>query len=157
MEMDELLLIFNGKFDWKVLLVFDFSIFVSDWGLRILQEEILCDLFVEVFGLVCVGIDDSFFELGGYLFFVVCLMSCICEVMGVEFGIVKFFDELIVVGFVVYFDQVQSVCFVLQRVEWFERILFFFVQCWLWFFYCFEGFSFIYNILVVVCLLGELD
>lgn len=66
----------------------------------------MCDLFVEVFGLVCVGIDDSFFEFGGYFFFVVCLMSCICEVMGVEFGIVKFFDELIVVGFVVYFDLV---------------------------------------------------
>lgn len=34
-EMDELLLIFNGKFDWKVLLVLDFSIFVSDWVLWI--------------------------------------------------------------------------------------------------------------------------
>lgn len=70
-----------------------------------LQEEIFCDFFMEVFYLLCVGIDDCFFDLGGYFLFVVQFMSCICEVFGVEFSIGNLFEVFIVVGFVERFEM----------------------------------------------------
>jgi amino acid adenylation domain-containing protein/non-ribosomal peptide synthase protein (TIGR01720 family) len=55
----------NGKVDHRALPALEFGAAVGDRTARTAQEDVLCDLFAEVLGLDRVGIDDSFFELGG--------------------------------------------------------------------------------------------
>ncbi|BBU40842.1 dimodular nonribosomal peptide synthase [Aeribacillus pallidus] len=91
-KMDRLPLTPNGKLDRKALPEPEISIDLVKSGPRTPQEEMLCELFMEVLRVPRVGIDDGFFELGGHSFLAVQLMSRIRETFGLELNIGVLFE-----------------------------------------------------------------
>jgi pristinamycin I synthase-3/4 len=62
------------------------------------EEETLCDLFAEVLGVATIGIDASFFDLGGHSLLVTRLINRVRTVLGVELEISALFDAPTVAG-----------------------------------------------------------
>ncbi|MDV7241304.1 MULTISPECIES: non-ribosomal peptide synthetase [Rhodococcus] len=81
----------NGKLDQSSLPVPHLSLQVSERGPRTAREEVLCQLFAEALGLERVGIDDSFFDLGGHSLMAAGLMSEISKRLSVTATVASLF------------------------------------------------------------------
>lgn len=82
----------NGKVDRRNLPAPDDRTAVTDRSPGTAREQQLCKLICEVLDLDAVGVDESFFELGGQSLHAVRLLSRIRSVMGVEIGIKALFQ-----------------------------------------------------------------
>src|SRR5689334_18620782 len=81
----------NGKVDRQALPEQEYK--GKQWRApRTPQEQVVCGLMAEVFGVERVGLDDNFFELGGHLLLATRLVSGMREWLGAEVPIRLVFE-----------------------------------------------------------------
>jgi amino acid adenylation domain-containing protein len=99
LPMSSLPLTSDGTVDRQALPAVDFE------DLRNPREEALCALFADVLGLTSVGIDDSFFDLGGHSILAMRLVSGIRSQLGLPVSPRALFETPTVAGLCARFDN----------------------------------------------------
>ncbi len=121
------------------------------------QEEILCGIFSEVLKVERVGIDDSFFALGGHSLMAIKLVNRVRETLGVDLDVRSVFEMPVVAQLVSCLQPAIAGHSPIVRRPRPERLPLSNAQKRLWFLDRLEGSSAEYNMAEAVRLQGELN
>ncbi|MEV7014157.1 condensation domain-containing protein, partial [Streptosporangium sp. NPDC051022] len=156
--LDALPLTVNGKLDRKALPAPDLSSPVSSRAPRTSLEEALSRVFAEVLGVERVGVDDSFFDLGGHSLSAARLVGRIRRVLDLEVPVGVLFEAPTVAGLAerlaVSGEEARPA---LVAVERSGVVPLSFAQQRLWFLNRFDDGTATYNIPIALRLAGGLD
>ena len=159
MVVESLPLTVNGKLDRRALPAPEFISGVAYRAPRDRRERVLAALFGEVLGVTRVGVDDSFFDLGGHSLSATRLMARVRAELGVEVPIRALFDAPTVAGLAEWIsahagERAGAALTAQQRPA---VVPLSFAQSRLWFLDQLQGPSPVYNMAVALRLGGRLD
>ncbi|MEU3085653.1 amino acid adenylation domain-containing protein, partial [Streptomyces massasporeus] len=121
------------------------------------EQEILCGLFSAVLGVPTVGIDDSFFDLGGHSLTAIRLLSRIRSMFNVELAIRHLFEAPTVAELAERMTGAEQSRLALGPMTRPEHIPVSAAQWRLWFLYRLEGRSATYTVPLLLRMSGPLD
>ena len=159
MVLESLPVTVNGKLDQRALPAPEFVSGVAYRAPRDQREQLLAALFGEVLAVTRVGVDDSFFDLGGHSLSATRLIARVRAELGVEVPIPALFDAPTVAGLAAWIsvhagERAGAALTAQQRPA---VVPLSFAQSRLWFLDQLQGPSPIYNMAVALRLHGLLD
>ncbi len=156
--LDAMPLTANGKLDTRALPVPEYCDAGGDYRAPdSLTEQILVGIYAHVLGLERVGVDDSFFDLGGDSLTAMRAVAAVNKALDAGLVVRTLFDSPTVAQLATRIGAEVSVLEPLVAVERPEVVPLSYAQNRLWFLEQFQGPSAIYNMPVAMRLRGRLD